>query len=1105
MLNELTKTEPGTEVVPSVQSLQNGFSAAYQLVDDVVLKNYITKLTDLPVVPLDDDQLKNSTSKIRLFKISEMVYEKDESATYKFASVFNAVAATNSAIVAVIDSDGTKTNFYLGIRSLSEENSTKTSYDTLVDAMKGQFPGTKTDNLKTTDIENLLASIPADSISAVSCVANNKNEDFIANDEYLQGLEKLALAMQGKSFTAVILANSTSQEQLNEVRQGYESIYTQLSPYANTVVNYGTNTSTTETQTETDGENDSTSDGTTKTTSDSKTTTKNVGEVESTSQQTVGSKIGSTIGSTLSIAGAVIGSVIPGAGTAAGAAIGGAVGGLVGAAISTATNKTVSKTHGGGSESTAYSTSSAESNTITHGTSHSLANSLGLSTGESKNLQLTIQNKPLISMLDRIDKQLERLSEFESIGMWECAAYFFSKDSSVSKVAASTYKALMSGENSGLEVSAINTWNKPLLVDADDAAKVQAPDDRNDQLAKYVRNFIHPVFSYEMNGYTIPVMPTNLVSGNELAIHMGLPRHSVSGFPVIEHADFGKEIVKYDKAETMASVQLGKVFNMGRTIETSKVALDIESLSMHTFIVGATGSGKSNTVYTILEKLTATRRDSMTYMVIEPAKGEYKRVFGHKKDVSVFGTNPEFARLLKINPFKFPKGIHVLEHVDRLIEIFNVCWPLYAAMPAVLKDAVLSSYSMCGWDLTTSKNSIADDLYPTFQDLLEQLVRVINESGYSDEVKSNYIGSLTTRVKSLTNGLNGQIFSSNEISNDILFDSNVIVDLSRVGSQETKSLLMGILVMRLSEHRMSNAKESNSKLRHITVLEEAHNLLGSKSDSNNVEGSNIAGKSVEMLSNAIAEMRTYGEGFIIADQSPGAVDISAIRNTNTKIIMRLPEENDRRISGKAAALKDNQVDEIARLPKGVAVVYQNDWVEPVLCKIDKFNGKEDFIEPSIDNNSAVIKEATSTLFNFIAYKRLDTPDRINAQRVLDAIQKAECTVRTKTILYSLLKEYKNNGQLRIWSDERLSDQAKLVTDVLGLKGSVEEAQKTSFDNLGFSCRLNTMIAQKLSRVTDDVLITASHYLVKAFSETEANGLEFYKLWVETILHGRDIL
>ena len=27
--------------------------------------------------------------------------------------------------------------------------------------------------------------------------------------------------------------------------------------------------------------------------------------------------------------------------------------------------------------------------------------------------------------------------------------------------------------------------------------------------------------------------------------------------------------------------------------------------------------------------------------------------------------------LLKINPFSFPDDIHVLEHIDRLIEIFN--------------------------------------------------------------------------------------------------------------------------------------------------------------------------------------------------------------------------------------------------------------------------------------------------------------------------------------------------------------------------------------------------------------------------------------------------
>ena len=70
------------------------------------------------------------------------------------------------------------------------------------------------------------------------------------------------------------------------------------------------------------------------------------------------------------------------------------------------------------------------------------------------------------------------------------------------------------------------------------------------------------------------------------------------------------------------------------------------------------------------------------------------------------------------------------------------------------------------------------------------------------------------------------------------------------------------------------------------------------------------------------------------------MDTSAIKNTNTKIVMRLPDEIDRRAAGKAAALTDEQISEIARLQKGVAAIYQNDWVEPVLCKINKFEGDE---------------------------------------------------------------------------------------------------------------------------------------------------------------------
>jgi len=138
---------------------------------------------------------------------------------------------------------------------------------------------------------------------------------------------------------------------------------------------------------------------------------------------------------------------------------------------------------------------------------------------------------------------------------------------------------------------------------------------------------------------------------------------------------------------------------------------------------------------------------------------------------------------------------------------------------------------------------------------------------------------------------------------------------------------------------MANPPERNSGLRHITVLEEAHNLLRKTSTEQGMESANLAGKSVEMLTNAIAEMRTYGEGFVIADQAPGLLDPAVIRNTNTKVVFRLPDYDDRLLVGKAENLSEEQINELARLPTGCAAVYQNNWQEAVLCQTKKYDEK----------------------------------------------------------------------------------------------------------------------------------------------------------------------
>ena len=111
---------------------------------------------------------------------------------------------------------------------------------------------------------------------------------------------------------------------------------------------------------------------------------------------------------------------------------------------------------------------------------------------------------------------------------------------------------------------------------------------------------------------------------------------------------------------------------------------------------------------------------------------------------------------------------------------------MYAAMPAILKDAVEKIYIEKGWDLLNSVYMRAGEpTYPTFHDLMRTLPNVINNSGYSSDTKGDYIGALVTRVTSLTNGISGQIFcDSYDIPDEVMFDQNTIVDLSRVGSYE---------------------------------------------------------------------------------------------------------------------------------------------------------------------------------------------------------------------------------------------------------------------------------------------------------------------------------
>ena len=568
------------------------------------------------------------------------------------------------------------------------------------------------------------------------------------------------------------------------------------------------------------------------------------------------------------------------------------------------------------------------------GANFARSSNVSATVGMNEGIHQTFTNYSIKHTLEILEEQMKRLEQSTALGMWDFAAYVLSEDQNVANNVAHTYLALTQGDNSYMSQTAVNLWRGDMGEHSDNAKEICA----------YLRELRHPLFGLspalakteddDYNAYPAVVTAATSLSGKELAYSLNFPQHSVAGFPVIECAEFGRNVVRYDSLKGQTKLDIGHIFHMNH-VENGIVSLSKESLASHTFITGSTGSGKSNTVYQMIDEAA---EHGVKFLVIEPAKGEYKNIFGSDEDVSVYGTNPYISPMLRLNPFSFPSGIHIFEHMDRLVEIFNVCWPMYAAMPAVLKSAIEKSYVDCGWDLMRSTNRYGEKVYPGFADVARNIKGIIDTSEYDAENKGAYKGSLLTRLQALTTGISGTIFVADELTPEELFDKNVIVDLSRVGSSETKALIMGMLVLKLQEHRMAEPGRMNSRLKHLTILEEAHNLLRRTSTEQSPDSANLMGKSVEMLSNAIAEMRTYGEGFIIVDQAPGLLDMAVIRNTNTKIVMRLPDQGDRELVGRAANLNDDQITELAKLPCGVAAVYQNEWVKPVLCKIEKFNG-----------------------------------------------------------------------------------------------------------------------------------------------------------------------
>ena len=774
-MNDLQMTNQDLSQRQSMEELANQLTLA----DHLVYKKYLPELQSYSLVEPSEEMKKTLDVKtcIKLFQMKELTLKKGEDMLQKLSTVYHSSMALGCSLAVMIDvpADGAPADIYLGVRQNPGRQSIDNrdlaiSGDALEKGMKSNFPGSEVQELHQEEIDALLEDdngsfgSAQSAIASVSCVAALRDKSKTEDKAFIQGIERFIDAMDGDAYTALFLAEPVTEETQAGIRNGYEELYSALSPFRKTTWSYTENESHAVMETFCSGTSDTVTDGTSSGFSDeqgrntgfnfnagmNQGTTNTIGQSHAVTRLRLPSKrtmVGVAAGASILALGAVAASaVFPPAGAAivsAASTVGAAVkaGPLFGAVVpmvaghetngtAWSTARSIGKSMGFGM-SRGYNTAHTDSSTVERSNAHSTneqhSNGTTDTHGTVRTQQIEVCNKAVEELLTRIDEQIKRTKESEDYGCYSCAAYFLSSRPSKALLAANTYRSLMIGEGSSVESGAANLWQ--------DRASVTA-------MREYLKRFTHPVFArqlWENEADSLFYTAGTLVSGRELPMHLGLPTRSVHGLPIIEHAEFGRNVPD-EAMPDEDKMNLGKIYHMGKE-EAAGLLLNRQAMASHTFITGSTGTGKSNAVYHLLDEIT--KNGQTTFLVVEPAKGEYKNVFGNCTDVQVFGTNPRETPLLRMNPFAFPENIHILEHIDRLVEIFNACWPMYAAMPAVLKDAIERSYQKVGWDLRNSESE--KGVFPTFFDLLDILPGVIEESHYSKDTQSDYVGIVHPR------------------------------------------------------------------------------------------------------------------------------------------------------------------------------------------------------------------------------------------------------------------------------------------------------------------------------------------------------------------------
>jgi Helicase HerA, central domain len=507
------------------------------------------------------------------------------------------------------------------------------------------------------------------------------------------------------------------------------------------------------------------------------------------------------------------------------------------------------------------------------------------------------------------------LGEGLATGSWRTGVYLLGDGESYPKLA-TTWRSVFSGERSLPEP--VRVFDRP---DAESLARTWTLPDLDGAPGP--------------GHYRRPFELQSLLTTSQLAACVHLPQLETPGFSVDLMPRF--DSVAAPASRDAGGVAVGRVLHQRR--ETSRdYRVSLRSLTRHAFIAGTTGSGKTNTVFSLLQEAD---RVGIPFLVLEPAKTEYRALIEHPTlgdRVRVFTPGKATVGPLLLNPFEVPPGTTVSEHLDLIRAAFGAAFGMWTPLPQILERCLHAVYADRGWDLRTNENvrlaggSERADAFPTLADLVAKAAEVIPSLGYDEKISGDMYAALTTRLESLRTGGKGAMLDvARSLPIADLLAHPTVIELEGMGDEGDKAFLAGLILIRLAEHR--RAQGQVDELVHLLVVEEAHRLLANIPTGGAEELANPRGQAVETFSNLLSEIRAYGQGVIIADQVPVRLAPDVIKNTTLKIAHRMVSADDRAALGAAMAMEDAQTRALTTLGVGEAAVFGAGDDAPLLVQV----------------------------------------------------------------------------------------------------------------------------------------------------------------------------